>query len=283
MSDKQVWTEIISPQRGLFDVRLSELWRYRDLIALFVKRDFVSIYKQTILGPLWLFIQPLFTTLTFFFVFNKIANIPTDGVHPVLFYLSGITLWTYFSDCFIKTSNTFVGNASIFGKVYFPRLTTPISVIISNIIKLGIQTMLFLVVLCFLVITEGVEVKINATILILPYLVFLMAILGLGLGIIFSSLTTKYRDLSFLLQFGVQLLMYATPIIYPLSYTHGKMRLLLSFNPLTSIIETFRYSFFSIGQFDVWGLAYTTVFSVVTLGMGVLVFNKVEKSFMDTV
>jgi len=283
VSDKQVWTEIISPQRGLFDVRLSELWRYRDLIALFVKRDFVSIYKQTILGPLWLFIQPLFTTLTFFFVFNKIANIPTDGVHPVLFYLSGITLWTYFSDCFIKTSNTFVGNASIFGKVYFPRLTTPISVIISNIIKLGIQTMLFLVVLCFLVITEGVEVKINATILILPYLVFLMAILGLGLGIIFSSLTTKYRDLSFLLQFGVQLLMYATPIIYPLSYTHGKMRLLLSFNPLTSIIETFRYSFFSIGQFDVWGLAYTTVFSVVTLGMGVLVFNKVEKSFMDTV
>jgi lipopolysaccharide transport system permease protein len=245
------WTEVIEPKRSLLDVNLKELWRYRDLIMLFVRRDFVSVYKQTVLGPLWLFIQPLFTTITFYFVFSKIAKIPTDNVDPILFYLSGITLWNYFSDCFSKTSNTFVANAGIFGKVYFPRLATPISIVISSLIKLG--------------------------------LIILMAIMGLGLGIIFSALTTKYRDLSFLLTFGIQLLMYATPIIYPLSYTSGKLHKILSYNPLTPIIENFRYAFFGIGQLDIQGLIYTSVFSISVLILGVIIFNRVEKNFMDTV
>jgi lipopolysaccharide transport system permease protein len=277
------WTEIISPKRSLLDINLKELWRYRDLIMLFVRRDFVSQYKQTILGPIWLFIQPLFTTLTFFFVFNQIAKIPTDNIDPILFYLSGITLWNYFSDCFNKTSNTFVANAGIFGKVYFPRLATPISIVFSNLIKLGIQVLLFLAVMGYQIIFKGAEVNINLHILILPFLIILMAVMGLGLGIIFSALTTKYRDLSFLLAFGIQLLMYATPIIYPLSYTSGKLHTLISMNPLTPIMESFRYAFFSIGSFDWSGLAYTSIFSFGVLFLGIIIFNQVEKSFMDTV
>lgn len=277
------WTEVISPKRSLLDINLKELWHYRDLIMLFVRRDFVSVYKQTILGPLWLFIQPLFTTLTFFFVFNKIAKIPTDNIDPILFYLSGITLWNYFSDCFSKTSNTFVANAGIFGKVYFPRLATPISIIFSNLIKLGIQVLLFLAIMGYQIIFKGAEVNINLHILILPFLIILMAVMGLGLGIIFSALTTKYRDLSFLLTFGIQLLMYATPIIYPLSFTSGKLHTLISMNPLTPILESFRYAFFSIGSFDWSGLAYTSIFSFSVLFFGIIIFNQVEKSFMDTV
>ena len=280
---KDTWTEIISPKRSLLDINLKELWRYRDLIMLFVRRDFVSQYKQTILGPIWLFIQPLFTTLTFFFVFNQIAKIPTDNIDPILFYLSGITLWNYFSDCFNKTSNTFVANAGIFGKVYFPRLATPISIVFSNLIKLGIQVLLFLAIMGYQIIFKGAEVNINLHILILPFLIILMAIMGLGLGIIFSALTTKYRDLSFLLAFGIQLLMYATPIIYPLSYTSGKLHTLISMNPLTPIMESFRYAFFSIGSFDWSGLAYTSIFSFGVLFLGIIIFNQVEKSFMDTV
>jgi lipopolysaccharide transport system permease protein len=281
MTDK--WTEIISPKRSLLDINLKELWRYRDLIMLFVRRDFVSQYKQTILGPIWLFIQPLFTTLTFFFVFNQIAKIPTDNIDPILFYLSGITLWNYFSDCFNKTSNTFVANAGIFGKVYFPRLATPISIVFSNLIKLGIQVLLFLAIMGYQIIFKGAEVNINLHILILPFLIILMAVMGLGLGIIFSALTTKYRDLSFLLAFGIQLLMYATPIIYPLSYTSGKLHTLISMNPLTPIMESFRYAFFSIGSFDWSGLAYTSIFSFGVMFLGIIIFNQVEKSFMDTV
>jgi lipopolysaccharide transport system permease protein len=277
------WTEIIAPKRSLFDLNLKELWRYRDLIMLFVRRDFVSVYKQTILGPLWLFIQPLFTTLIFFVVFNQIAKIPTNGVDPILFYLSGITLWNYFSDCFSKTSNTFVSNAGIFGKVYFPRLATPISIVISNLIKLGIQVLLFVAILIYQMITKDVQLNVNAYILILPYLIILMAVMGLGLGIIFSALTTKYRDLSFLLTFGIQLLMYATPIIYPLSYTEGKLHTIISMNPLTPLMESFRYAFFSIGNFDWSGLAYTSIFSFGVLFIGIIIFNQVEKSFMDTV
>jgi lipopolysaccharide transport system permease protein len=277
------WTEVISPKRSLLDINLKEIWRYRDLIMLFVRRDFVSQYKQTILGPIWLFIQPLFTTLTFFFVFNKIAKIPTDNIDPILFYLSGITLWNYFSDCFNKTSNTFVANAGIFGKVYFPRLATPISIVFSNLIKLGIQVLLFLAIMGYQIIFKGAEVNINLHILILPFLIILMAVMGLGLGIIFSALTTKYRDLSFLLTFGIQLLMYATPIIYPLSYTSGKLHTLISMNPLTPILESFRYAFFSIGTFDWSGLAYTSIFSFSVLFFGIIIFNQVEKSFMDTV
>jgi lipopolysaccharide transport system permease protein len=277
------WTEVIGPKKGLFEINLLELWRYRDLILLFVKRDLLAQYKQTILGPLWFFIQPLFTTFIFLFVFNRIARIPTDNVNPILFYLSGITLWNYFADCFNKTSNTFVANAGVFGKVYFPRLATPVSIVMSNLAKLGIQVILFLIVMCYLMFTQEISLNINLSILLLPYLIFIMAVLGLGAGIIFSSLTTKYRDLSFLLQFGIQLMMYATPIIYPLSYTQGKMRMLISLNPITSIIETFRYSFFGIGQFDLMPLIYTSIFSFVVLGIGIIIFNQVEKSFMDTV
>ena len=280
---KDTWTEIISPKRSLLDINLKELWRYRDLIMLFVRRDFVSQYKQTILGPIWLFIQPLFTTLTFFFVFNQIAKIPTDNIDPILFYLSGITLWNYFSDCFNKTSNTFVANAGIFGKVYFPRLATPISIVFSNLIKLGIQVLLFIAIMGYQIIFKGAEVNINLHILILPFLIILMAVMGLGLGIIFSALTTKYRDLSFLLAFGIQLLMYATPIIYPLSYTGGKLHTIISMNPLTPIMESFRFAFFSIGSFDWSGLAYTSIFSFGVLFIGIIIFNQVEKSFMDTV
>lgn len=280
---KDTWTEIISPKRSLLDINLRELWRYRDLIMLFVRRDFVSQYKQTILGPIWLFIQPLFTTLTFFFVFNQIARIPTNNIDPILFYLSGITLWNYFSDCFNKTSNTFVANAGIFGKVYFPRLATPISIVFSNLIKLGIQVLLFLVIMVYQIVTKDIEVNVNMHILILPYLIILMAVMGLGLGIIFSALTTKYRDLSFLLTFGIQLLMYATPIIYPLSYTSGKLHTIISLNPLTPIMESFRYAFFSIGTFDWSGLAFTSIFSFGVLFLGIIIFNQVEKSFMDTV
>jgi lipopolysaccharide transport system permease protein len=280
---KETWTEVISPKRSLLDINLKELWRYRDLIMLFVRRDFVATYKQTILGPIWLFLQPLFTTLTFFFVFNQIAKIPTDGIDPILFYLSGITLWNYFSDCFNKTSNTFVANAGIFGKVYFPRLATPISIVISNLIKLGIQVLLFAAILIYQMITKDVQLNVNVYILILPYLIILMAVMGLGLGIIFSALTTKYRDLSFLLTFGIQLLMYATPIIYPLSYTGGKLHTIISMNPLTPIMESFRYAFFSIGSFDWSGLAFTSIFSFGVLFIGIIIFNQVEKSFMDTV
>lgn len=280
---KEKWTEIISPKRSLFDINLKEIWSYRDLIILFVRRDFVSQYKQTILGPIWLFIQPLFTTITFFFVFNQIAKIPTNKIDPILFYLSGITLWNYFSDCFNKTSNTFVANAGIFGKVYFPRLATPISIVFSNLIKLGIQILLFLIIMAYQIFFKDIRVNINVNILILPYLILLMATMGLGLGIIFSSLTTKYRDLSFLLTFGIQLLMYATPIIYPLSFTSGKLHSIISWNPLTPIIECFRYAFFSIGIFDWYGLIYTSLFSFSVLFVGIITFNQVEKSFMDTV
>jgi lipopolysaccharide transport system permease protein len=277
------WTEVISPKRSILDINLKELWRYRDLIMLFVRRDFVATYKQTILGPIWLFLQPLFTTLTFFFVFNQIAKIPTDGIDPILFYLSGITLWNYFSDCFNKTSNTFVANAGIFGKVYFPRLATPISIVISNLIKLGIQVLLFIAIMVYQMIFNKVQINVNIYILVLPYLILLMAVMGLGLGIIFSALTTKYRDLSFLLTFGIQLLMYATPIIYPLSFTSGKLNSLISLNPLTPIMESFRYAFFSIGSFDWSGLAFTSIFSFGVLFIGIIIFNQVEKSFMDTV
>lgn len=280
---KEDWTEVISPKRSIMDINLRELWRYRDLIMLFVRRDFVSVYKQTILGPIWLFLQPLFTTLTFFFVFNRIAKIPTDNIDPILFYLSGITLWNYFSDCFSKTANTFVGNAGIFGKVYFPRLAAPISIVISNLVKLGIQVLLFLVIMVFQMLSKGIQMNVNIHILILPYLILLMGIMGLGLGIIFSSLTTKYRDLAYLLTFGIQLLMYATPIIYPLSFTSGKLHKLIAINPLTPIMESFRYAFFSIGSFDWSGLSYASIFSFGILFFGVIIFNQVEKSFMDTV
>jgi lipopolysaccharide transport system permease protein len=277
------FTEVIKPKDSIWDVKLKEIWKYRDLILLFVRRDFVSIYKQTILGPLWLFIQPLFTTVIFYFIFTKVAKIPTNGIDPILFYLSGITLWTYFADCLNKTSNTFVSNAGIFGKVYFPRLTAPISIVISNLIKFAIQMALFVVVLIGQHFINGTSITPNLTLLLFPFYVIVMAVLGLGLGIIFSSLTTKYRDLGFLLGFGVQLMMYATPVIYPLQYTEGKLNTVISYNPLTSILENMRYALFSQGHFDLNGLIYTTTISISVLAIGIIVFNRVEKSFMDTV
>ena len=277
------WTEIISPVNSYWNLKLGELFRYRDLIFLFVKRDFSAVYKQTILGPLWLFIQPIFTTLIFFFVFTKIAKIPTGGIDPILFYLAGITLWNYFSDCFVKTSNTFVANAGIYGKVYFPRLVIPISIVISNLIKLGVQLMVFAVVFIYKVNFEGLSFSFNATLFFLPVLILLMAILGLGMGIVFSALTTKYRDFSFLLAFGIQLLMYATPIIYPLSYTSGQLHWWISLNPLTPLIENFKFALFGIGHFDYVGLLYAACISVIILFVGIILFNRVEKNFMDTV
>lgn len=284
MTEKeQRWSEVIEPKRHLFDIRLKELWQYRDLILLFVKRDFVAQYKQTILGPVWLFLQPFFTTLTFYIVFTKIAAIPTDSIDPILFYLSGITLWNYFSDCLTKTSNTFLLNANVFGKVYFPRLVSPISIVISNLYKLGIQLLMFIAILIYKVIFSDQQFSPNLTLIVFPLSLFLLAILGLGLGIIFSSLTTKYRDLSFLLTFGVQLFMYITPVIYPVSYTSGWIKSIIQLNPLTPLMENFRYAFFSVGHFDLTGLIYATLFSFSTLGIGVLIFNQVEKNFMDTV
>jgi lipopolysaccharide transport system permease protein len=277
------WTEIISPVNSYWNLKLGELFRYKDLIFLFVKRDFSAVYKQTILGPLWLFIQPIFTTLIFFFVFTKIAKIPTSGIDPILFYLAGITLWNYFSDCFVKTSNTFVANATIYGKVFFPRLVIPISIVISNLIKLGVQLMVFAVVFIYKVNFEGLSFSFNATLFFLPVLILLMAILGLGLGIVFSAMTTKYRDFSFLLAFGIQLLMYATPIIYPLSYTSGQLHWWISINPLTPLIENFKFALFGIGHFDFVGLLYAACISVIILFVGIIFFNRVEKNFMDTV
>lgn len=275
--------EVITPKRGVFDVRLHELWGYRDLILLFVRRDFVAQYKQTILGPLWFIIQPMLTALMFYVVFGMIASIPTLGVHQFLFYFTGLTVWGYFSECFTKTSGTFTANANLFGKVYFPRLTVPISIVISGLFKLLIQLIILIVLIVLFSLFGLQQISMDWTIVLFPFYVILMAFMGLGLGILFSALTTKYRDLSFLLTFGVQLLMYATPIIYPLSFTNGKIHDALAYNPLTSIFENVRYSIYGIGQFDAFGLLYTAGFTLVVLVLGILVFNRIEQSFMDTV
>ncbi len=276
------WSMIIKPKRSLFDVDLAELWRYRDLIGLFVKRDFVSKYKQTILGPLWFIIQPLITTLMFTVVFGNIAGIPTDGIPKMLFYLSGIVGWTYFATCLTDTSQTFIKNASIFGKVYFPRLALPISVVISNLVSFIIQ---FVFLLCFLAyfMLVGSNIHPNINVLLIPFLVMLIAGLGLGFGIIISSLTTKYRDLVHLVTFGVSLWMYATPIIYPLSEIPQKYKMFVLANPMTPIVDTFKIALLGIGNVNYWYLLYSLGFTIFVLIVGVLTFNKVEKSFMDTV
>lgn len=277
------WSLVIRPQSNWFDMKFKELWAYRDLLFLFVRRDFVSVYKQTILGPLWFFIQPMLTTVVFTVVFGNIANISTDGVPPFLFYLSGITAWSYFADCLNKTSSTFTTNAAIFGKVYFPRLIMPISVVSSNLIKFVIQFLLFMAFLIYYLIAEDAQVQPNIYVLLMPLLILMMAGLGLGLGMIISSLTTKYRDLTFLVTFGVQLLMYATPVIIPLSEISEKYQWIVLANPMTPIIETFRFSFLGSGTTDPLHLIYSAVFTVVVLFLGVIVFNRVEKSFVDTV
>jgi len=275
------WTEIIEPQHSLLDLQLGEVWRYKDLLLLLVRRDFVATYKQTILGPIWFFLQPILTTLTFTLIFGRIAGLSTDGLPMVLFYMAGITLWNYFSECLTRTATVFKDNAAIFGKVYFPRLIMPLSIVTSNLVKLAIQFGLFLIIWIYYL-SIG-QVKPNLYILLTPLLVVLMGGLSLGFGMIISAMTTKYRDLAFLLTFGVQLLMYATPVIYPLSSISNKYKPLILANPMSSIIETFRYGFLGNGSFDWMMLGYSTVFTILVVMVGTIIFNKVEKSFMDTV
>lgn len=283
MSEEENWSMIIQPQRSLLDLRLAELWRYRDLVLLFVRRDFVAVYKQTILGPLWYLIQPLLTTLTFTFIFGSIARLPTDGLPQFLFYMSGTVVWSYFADCLNKTSNTFVENANLFGKVYFPRLAVPVSILISNLVTFSIQFSMFLLFVIFFAV-RGTPIHFNWLWIVLsPLLMLMMAGLGLGFGIIISSLTTKYRDLRFLVQFGVQLLMYATPVIYPVSSIPSNFQWIIQANPMTPIVEAFRYAFLGAGTVDVGHLLYSFCFMLVVVTLGSIIFNRVEQTFMDTV
>lgn len=277
------WDLIIEPKGHLLNLNFKEVWKYRDLLVLFVRRDFVASFKQTILGPLWHIIQPALTTIMFLFVFNRIAKIPTDGIPPVLFYMSGISIWNYFSSCLLGTSSTFVSNAGMFGKVYFPRLVIPLSVVASNIVKLAIQLGLLAAVFIYYAF-HGYVFHFTWALLLVPVLIIMVAFTGMGLGIIFSSLTTKYRDFSVLLGFGMQLFMYATPIAYPLSYLqHTSYKWLLDINPLTSIVEMYRYALFGEGVFTAASVAYSCSFMLVVLILGILFFNKVERTFIDTV
>jgi lipopolysaccharide transport system permease protein len=277
------WDLVIRPKTGWFDLQLADLWRYRDLTMLFVWRDFVAQYKQTILGPLWHIIQPLFTTVIFTVVFGNIARLPTDHLPPMLFYMAGVTAWSYFAECLNRTSATFTQNAAIFGKVYFPRLTVPLSMVISGLIKFGIQFGLFLAFLLFYWL-KGSPIHPTIYILLTPVLLLLMAALGLGGGIIVSALTTRYRDLQYLITFGVQLLMYATPVVYPMSMMQGgHFRWLIFVNPLSPVIETFRYAFLGAGIFNPLYLLYSALTTLLILATGLVLFHHVERTFMDTV
>lgn len=276
------WTLEIKPRKKWLDLDIKNIWKYRDLIYMYVKRDIITIYKQTILGPLWFVIQPVFTTIMYMFVFGGLAGISTDGAPQPLFYLSGIMLWNYFSTCFTVSSNVFISNAGIFGKVYFPRLVVPLASITSNLIKMLIQLGLFIIVYIYYL-TTGVDLHVNWTIILFPFLVFLIAFHAMSWGLIISSLTTKYRDLRQLVSFGVQLFMYATPVIYPLSAAPGKYKDLIALNPLTPIFEAFKYSCMGCGSLDWGGLLYSTIFMLVTLFFAVIIFNRVERNFMDTV
>jgi lipopolysaccharide transport system permease protein len=279
------WDQTIRPQTGVFDINAGELWHYRDLLVLMVRRDFVATYKQTILGPIWFFLQPILTTLTFMLIFGRIAGISTDGLPMILFYMAGVTLWNYFSECLTRTSTVFKDNASIFGKVYFPRLIMPLSIVVSNLVKLGIQLSLFLVFWLYYFLFKH-AVQPNAYLLLTPLLVLMMGMQGLGFGLIITAMTNKYRDLVFLLTFGIQLAMYATPIIYPLSKidkSAPQFSLLIRANPMSSIVETFRFGFLGQGTFT-WGmLGYSAGVTLVILLFGALIFNRVEKTFMDTI
>lgn len=276
------WTTIIKPRTGWFDINLRELWQYRDLTLLFVRRDFVQFYKQTILGPLWFFLQPFFTTVVFTIVFGNIAKIPTDGMPPMLFYMAGTITWTYFSTCLTKTSDTFIANTNIFGKVYFPRLAVPVSIVITNMITFGLQFLFFLGFLVYYA-AIGAPVQVNWNVLLLPLLLLMMAALGLGTGIIVSALTTKYRDLRFVVQFGVQLLMYATPVVYPLSEVPAAYIPLMLANPMTAVVESFRYAFLGAGMFNWSYLSASGIIILFVLSVGIILFSRVEKTFMDTV
>lgn len=279
---KQMWTEEIKAESSLFAINFREIWQYRDLLFMLVKRDFITFYKQTILGPLWFIVQPLLTTLIFVILFGNIAKLSTDGIPQLAFYLAGITIWNYFAESLTKTSSVFTANASIFGKVYFPRLIMPLSIVASSLLKFAVQFALFiLVVLYYTFVAQSIQP--NLWILFTPVLILLMALFALGVGMIFSSLTTKYKDLTFLLAFGIQLFMYITPVVYPSSALPEKFQILAKINPLSSIFECFRYAYLGTGTFTIADLLISTLVIVFLFFAGVLVFNKVEKSFMDTV
>ena len=276
------WDLEIRPKASLLDLHLKDVWHYRDLLWLMVRRDFVSFYKQTVFGPLWFFIQPIVTTFIFTIIFSRLAKISTEGAPPVLFYLSATVAWNYFSDCLTKTSTVFRDNAGIFGKVYFPRLIIPLSIIFSNLVKFSVQFLLLLILIVWNMLNHE-DVHPNLYVLLFPVIILLMAMLGLGVGLIVTAMTTKYRDLAFLLAFGVQLVMYATPVIYPLSAAPEKYKAIIALNPLTGLVETFRHGFLGIGQFYGAYFAYSVVVTLVLFVIGLITFNKVEKNFIDTV
>jgi len=282
MNNQQTWTEEIKSQKTLFSINFKEVWHYRDLLFLLVKRDFIVFYKQTILGPIWFFVQPILTTIIYVIIFGQVAKLSTDGLPQMAFYLSGITIWSYFSDVLNKTATVFQSNASIFGKVYFPRLIMPLAIVFSGLMKFLVQFTLFVcVVLYFTFVKETIHP--NLWILSTPFLLLLMAAFALGLGMIFSSMTTKYKDLTMLLSFGVQLFMYVTPVVYTVTSIPSQYKFIVRFNPLTSIFECFRYGYLGAGHFQPLTLVYSAISIFVLLAVGVLIFNKVEKSFMDTV
>lgn len=275
------WDLVIESKSSLFDLKLKDVWRYRDLLLLFVRRDFVTFYKQTILGPLWFIIQPLLTTITFTIIFGRIAGIATGGTPQTIFYMSGIIIWNYFSQCLTDVSAVFTTNAAMFGKVYFPRLIMPLKIVLSNLIKFGVQYLIFIIFLLYYIYTG--EVKPNAWVLLTPYLIVLMAGMSLGIGMIISSMTAKYKDLRFLINFGVQLIMYVTPIIYPLSKIPSNYLRYYKLNPLVGLFEAFKHGYLGTGSFSIHDLWYSTLVSIGLLVVGTLIFNKVEKNFMDTV
>lgn len=283
VKEDEHWDMVIQPKGNLFDLQLKEVWHYRDLMWLFVRRDFVAQYKQTVLGPVWHFIQPILTTLMFLLIFGRIAKIPTDGIAPAAFYMSGITMWNYFSVSLNGTSSTFVNNAGIFGKVYFPRLVLPISVVLSNLVRFAIQFLLLAVVMVYYHF-HGFPLHLGFGLLIIPLLLVWLAALGLGLGIIISSVTTKYRDFTVLLGFVMQLMMYASPVVYPLSFLENKSyKWIINANPITPILEAFRLALFGRGTVEMHSVVYSVAFTLIALLIGIVMFNKVEKSFMDTV
>jgi lipopolysaccharide transport system permease protein len=275
------WDLVIKNKTSLFDLRLKQVWRYRDLLYLFIDRNFKTTYKQTLLGPLWFFIQPILTTVTFTIIFGNIAKIPTDGAPKLIFYMTGITIWSYFSSCLTGVSGVFQANANIFSKVYFPRLIMPLTIVISNLLRFSIQFLLFL---CFLYyFYNNGSINPNIWVIYFPIVILLMALLSMGIGLILSSMTTKYRDLSMLIGFGVQLLMYASPIIYPVSEVPEQYLFLIKINPLVPVFEYMRYAFLGIGEFSFLSFSYTFLMTFIFLVIGILIFNKVQKTFMDTV
>ena len=275
------WDSVIESRHSLFDINLKELWHYRDLLVLFVRRDFVTVYKQTILGPLWFFIQPLLTTITFTIIFGNVAQLSTDGAPKIIFYMAGITLWGYFSTCLTTVSGVFNANAGIFGKVYFPRLIMPLTIVISNLMKFGVQFLLFI---CFVIyFTLQNQIQPNNWIMLTPLIIVLMALISMGIGLILSSMTTKYKDLNQLIAFGVQLFMYATPVIYPSSSVPLDYQWVVELNPLVGLFDYMRFAYLGVGEFTILDLVYPSIFSIVILAIGVLVFNKTQKTFMDTV